>query len=311
MKKQEKTSQREMISDWFSQYTLDYPNRDPDKISFYVVGWISIALLGMCVMFADIAAGVLLIVFFGLILTGIMLWKNPEVFNIKKKQNIPWMMSAYSLLYLSSMTFACFHWHDGQQRSLAMCIISAMLISLLLFYILYRWQRKASMEDSLKQIQEKQEQFEKTTGNSLEQLHAKTEQSVSSMQDLREQVVKSTEELKQKLHPDIKYEDFDQWATIPDSVDRILEVLEEEFYYSKTELKKLSRDTIRINIQTRLKENHVEYKKANNAHFYRTIDIAAEMAKIFTKLQATTILAELKFIASPGNDLQRAKKQKL
>ena len=217
---------------WFSQYTLDYPNRDPDKISFYVVGWISIALLGMCVMFADIAAGVLLIVFFGLILTGIMLWKNPEVFNIKKKQNIPWMMSAYSLLYLSSVTFACFHWHDGQQRSLAMCIISAMLISLLLFYILYHWQRKGSMEDSLKQIQEKQEQFEKTTGNSLEQLHAKTEQSVSSMQDLREQVTKSTEELKQKLHPDIKYEDFDQWATIPDSVDRILEVLEEEFYYT-------------------------------------------------------------------------------
>ena len=81
MKKQEKTSPLEMISDWFSQYTLDYPNRDPDKISFYVVGWISIALLGMCVMFADIAAGVLLIVFFGLILTGIMLWKNPEVFN--------------------------------------------------------------------------------------------------------------------------------------------------------------------------------------------------------------------------------------
>ena len=119
---------------WFCQYTLDYPNRDPDKISFYVVGWISIALLGMCMMFADIAAGVLLIVFFGLILTGIMLWKNPEVFNIKKKQNIPWMMSAYSLLYLSSVTFACFHWHDGQQRSLAMCIISAMLISLLLLY---------------------------------------------------------------------------------------------------------------------------------------------------------------------------------
>ena len=144
--------------------------------------------------------------------------------------------------------------------------------------------------------------------DSLKQLEMKQDQSFSSLQ---EKIERSTEELKQKLHPDIKYEDFDQWATIPDSVDRILEVLEEEFYYSKTELKKLSRDTIRINIQTRLKENHVEYKKANNAHFYRTIDIAAEMAKIFTKLQATTILAELKFIASPGNDLQRAKKQKL
>ena len=275
---------------WFSQYTLDYPNRDPDKISFYVVGWISIALLGMCMMFADIAAGVLLIVFFGLILTGIMLWKNPEVFNIKKKQNIPWMMSAYSLLYLSSVTFACFHWHDGQQRSLAMCIISAMLISLLLFYILYRWQRKASMEDSLKQLEMKQDQ---------------------SFSSLQEKIEKSTEDLKQKLHPDIKYEDFDKWATIPDSVDWILNVLKEEFYYSKTELNKLSRDTIRINIQTRLKENHVEYKKANNAHFYRTIDIAAEMTPIFPQLPATTISAELNHIASPGNNLQRAKKLKV
>ena len=61
---------------WFSQYSLDYPNRDPDKISFYVVGWISIALLGMCMMFADIAAGVLLIVFLGVPLTGGMLWEK-------------------------------------------------------------------------------------------------------------------------------------------------------------------------------------------------------------------------------------------
>ena len=56
MEKQEKTSLGEMISGWFSQYTLDYPNRDPDKISVYAVGWISIALLGLCVMFADIPA---------------------------------------------------------------------------------------------------------------------------------------------------------------------------------------------------------------------------------------------------------------
>ena len=183
---------------------------------------------------------------------------------------------------------------DAAKHDISMTVIYGIVamisLLLLLFYILYHWQRKGSIEDSLRQLQEEQNQ---------------------SFSSLQEQFVKSAEELKQKLHPDIKYEDFDQWATIPDSVDRILEVLEDEFYYSKTELKKLSRDTIRINIQTRLKENHVEYKKANNAHFYRTIDIAAEMAKIFTKLQATTILAELKFIASPGNDLQRAKKQKL
>ena len=275
---------------WFSQYTLDYPNRDPDKISVYAVGWISIALLGLCVMFADIPAGVLLIVFFGLILTGIMLWKNPEVFKISPVRKVPWIISAYALTYIPALAFALLYWMERKWIYLSACIISALLISLLLFYILYRWQRKASMEDSLKQLEMKQDQ---------------------SFSSLQEKIEKSTEDLKQKLHPDIKYEDFDKWATIPDSVDWILNVLKEEFYYSKTELKKLSRDTIRINIQTRLKENHVEYKKANNAHFYRTIDIAAEMAKIFTKLQATTILAELKFIASPGNDLQRAKKQKL
>ena len=275
---------------WFSQYTLDYPNRDPDKISVYVVGWISIALLGLCVMFADIPAGVLLIVFFGLILTGIMLWKNPEVFKISPVRKVPWIISAYALTYIPALAFALLYWMERKWICLSACIISALLISLLLFYILYRWQRKASMEDSLKQLEMKQDQ---------------------SFSSLQEKIERSTEDLKQKLHPDIKYEDFDQWATIPDSVDWILKVLKEEFYYSKTELKKLSRDTIRINIQTRLKENHVEYKKANNAHFYRTIDIAAEMTPIFPQLPATTISAELNHIASPGNNLQRAKKLKV
>ena len=275
---------------WFSQYSLDYPNRDPDKISVYAVGWISIALLGLCVMFADIPAGVLLIVFFGLILTGIMLWKNPEVFKISPVRKVPWIISAYALTYIPALAFALLYWMERKWIYLSACIISALLISLLLFYILYRWQRKASMEDSLKQLEMKQDQ---------------------SFSSLQEKIEKSTEDLKQKLHPDIKYEDFDKWATIPDSVDWILNVLKEEFYYSKTELNKLSRDTIRINIQTRLKENHVEYKKANNAHFYRTIDIAAEMTPIFPQLPATTISAELNHIASPGNNLQRAKKLKV
>lgn len=275
---------------WFSQYTLDYPNRDPDKISVYVVGWISIALLGLCVMFADIPAGVLLIVFFGLILTGIMLWKNPEVFKISPVRKVPWIISAYALTYIPALAFALLYWMERKWIYLSACIISALLISLLLFYILYRWQRKASLEDSLKQLEMKQDQ---------------------SFSSLQEKIEKSTEDLKQKLHPDIKYEDFDKWATIPDSVDWILNVLKEEFYYSKTELNKLSRDTIRINIQTHLKKNHVEYKKANNAHFYRTIDIAAEMTPIFPQLPATTISAELNHIASPGNNLQRAKKLKV
>ena len=318
----------------FSQYTLDYPNRDPDKISVYAVGWISIALLGLCVMFADIPAGVLLIVFFGLILTSIMLWKNPDVFDIKRKQNIPWMIAAYSLLYLSTVTFAYFHWQDGQQRSLSACIISAVLISLLLFYILYRWQRKVSTEDalkhlqkeqnqsfsslqekiekttedSLKQIQEKQEQFEKTTGNSLEQLHAKTEQSVSSLQVLQEQFAKSAEELKQKIHPDSKFAELDLWATVPDCVSRILEILFEDGFLTRKQIEKISRNTIRINLQNRLRESHAEVRHASNANFYKTIDIATEAVKEFPELQIATLLAELNLIASPGNALKRAKK---
>lgn len=308
MKKQEKTSPLEMISDWFSQYTLDYPNRDPDKISFYAVGWISIALLGMCVMFADIAAGVLLIVFFGLILTGIMLWKNPEVFNIKKKQNIPWMMSAYSLLYLSSVTFACFHWHDGQQRSLAMCIISAMLISLLLFYILYRWQRKASMEDSIKQIQEKQEQFEKTTGNSLEQLHAKTDRSYSSLLDLHTQLGETAEELKKKIQPDTRHAEFNKWGTVPNCLKKVLKILVEDGYRTQKQVDSLSFDTIRINIQKRLRDKNAEKKRDKHADFYKIVDIAEEVSNEFPELQKTMLLAELDRIASPENDLQLHKK---
>ena len=146
--------------------------------------------------------------------------------------------------------------------------------------------------------------------DSLRQLQVEQNQSFSSLQ---EQFVKSAEELKQKLHPDIKYAELDRWATVPDSVTRILilEILEEEGYYSRRALAQISPDTIRIKIQKRLKESHVEEKRANNANFYKTIDIAAEATKEFPELPATTVLAELNLIASPGDNLQRAKKQKL
>ena len=160
----------------------------------------------------------------------------------------------------------------------------------LLFYILYRWQRKGSTEDSLKQLEMKQDR---------------------SFSSLQEKIEKSTEDLKQKLHPDIKYAELDRWATVPDSIGRIMEVLEDEGYYSRRALAKMSPDTLRIKIQKRLKESHAEEKRANNANFYKTIDIAAEAAKEFPELPAATILAELNLIASPGDNLQRAKKQKL
>ena len=152
MKKQEKTSLREMTSGWFSQYTLDYPNRNPDKISVYAVGWISIALLGLCVMFADIPAGVLLIVLLGLILTGVMLWKNPEVFKIAPIRKVPWIISAYALTYIPALAFAHLYWLERKWIYLAACIISAALVSLLLFYILYRWQRKGLIPNSIQSL---------------------------------------------------------------------------------------------------------------------------------------------------------------
>ena len=272
---------------WFSQYTLVYPNRDPDKISAYAVGWTSIALLGACVMFADIPAGVLLIVLLGLILTGVMLGKNPERFKIKSVRKIPWILAAFALPYLSTLAFAWLYWLHGERLSLTMCIISAVLISMLLFYIFYGWQRRGSAEESVRQLQERQDQV---------------------FSSLSEKIEQSTEDLKQKLHPDAKYAEMDKWATVPDSIALIKDLLIEEGFYSRKGLEKQSWDTIRIKIQKRLKESNAERKLANNANFYRTIDIVAEAAKEFPELPGNAILSELNLIASPGDNLQRAKK---
>ena len=272
---------------WYSQYTLEYPNRDPDKISAYAVGWTSIALLGACVMFADIPAGVLLIVLLGLILTGVMLGKNPERFKIKSVRKIPWILAAFALPYLSTLAFAWLYWLHGERLSLTMCIISAVLISMLLFYIFYGWQRRGSAEESVRQLQERQDQV---------------------FSSLSEKIEQSTEDLKQKLHPDAKYAEMDKWATVPDSIALIKDLLIEEGFYSRKGLEKQSWDTIRIKIQKRLKESNAERKLANNANFYRTIDIVAEAAKEFPELPGNAILSELNLIASPGDNLQRAKK---
>ena len=272
---------------WYSQYTLEYPNHDPDKISAYAVGWISIALLGACVMIADIPAGVLLVVFFGLILTGIMLWKNPTSFKIREVRKIPWILSAFALPYLSTLTFACLYWRTGERLSVIMCIISALLVSILLFYIFYRWQRRGSTEESVRQLQMIQDQ---------------------AFSSLSEKIEQSAEDLKQKLHPDAKYAEMDKWATVPDSIAQIKDLLVEEGFYSRKGLEKQSWDTIRIKIQKRLKESNAEKRLANNANFYRTIDIVAEAAKEFPELPGNAILAELNLIASPGDNLQRAKK---
>ena len=272
---------------WYSQYTLEYPNHDPDKISAYAVGWISIALLGTCVMIADIPAGVLLIVLFGLILTGIMLRKNPASFKISEVRKIPWILAAFALPYLSTLSFACLYWHNEGRMSVMMCVISALLVSILLFYIFYRWQRRGSTEESVRQLQMRQDQ---------------------AFSSLSEKIEQSAEDLKQKLHPDAKYAEMDKWATVPDSIALIKDLLIEEGFYSRKGLEKQSWDTIRIKIQKRLKESNAEKRLANNANFYRAIDIVAEAAKEFPELPGNAILSELNLIASSGDNLQRAKK---
>ena len=272
---------------WFSQYTLEYPNHDPDKISAYAVGWISIALFGACVMIIDIPSGILLAVFSGLILTGVMLWKNPASFKIREVRKIPWILAAFALPYLSTLIFAFLYWRTGERWSVIMCIISALLVSILLFYIFYRWQRRGSTEESVRQLQMRQDQ---------------------AFSSLSEKIEQSAEDLKQKLHPDAKYAEMDKWATVPDSIALIKDLLIEEGFYSRKGLEKQSWDTIRIKIQKRLKESNVERKLANNANFYRTIDIAAEAAREFPELPGNAILSELNLMASPGDNLQRAKK---
>ena len=272
---------------WFSQYTLVYPNRDPDKISAYAVGWTSIALFGTCVMIIDIPTGILLMVFLGLILSGAMLRKNPESFKISEVRKIPWILAAFALPYLSTLIFAFLYWRTGERWSVIMCIISALLVSILLFYIFYRWQRRGSTEESVRQLQMRQDQ---------------------AFSSLSEKIEQSAEDLKQKLHPDAKYAEMDKWATVPASIALIKDLLIEEGFYSQKRLEKQSWDTIRIKIQKRLKESNAERKLANNANFYRTIDIAAEAAREFPELPGNAILAELNLIASPGDNLQRAKK---
>ena len=274
-------------SSWFSQYTLEYPNHDPDKISAYAVGWTSIALFGACVMIIDIPSGILLAVFSGLILTGVMLWKNPASFKIGEVRKIPWIITAFALPYLSTLACAWMYWLHGERLSLIMCVISAVLVSILLFYIFYGWQQRGSAEESVRQLQERQDQ---------------------AFSSLSEKIEQSAENLKQKLHPDAKYAEMDKWATVPASIALIKDLLIEEGFYSQKRLEKQSWDTIRIKIQKRLKESNAERKLANNANFYRTIDIAAEAAREFPELPGNAILAELNLIASPGDNLQRAKK---
>ena len=164
------------------------------------------------------------------------------------------------------------------------------------------------MEDSIKLLQIKQEQFEKSTGNSFEQLHAKTDRSYSSLLDLHTQLGETAEELKKKIQPDTRYAEFDKWATVPACLKRVFDILVEDGYRTQKQVDSLSHDTIRINIQKRLRDKNVEKKHNKHADFYKIVDIANEVPNVFPELQKTMLLAELDRIASPENDLQLHKK---
>ena len=164
------------------------------------------------------------------------------------------------------------------------------------------------MEDSIKQIKEKQEQFEKTTGNSLEQLHAKTDRSYSSLLDLHTQLGETAEELKKKIQPDTRHAEFNKWGTVPNCLKKVLKILVEDGYRTQKQVDSLSFDTIRINIQKRLRDKNAEKKRDKHADFYKIVDIAEEVSNEFPELQKTMLLAELDRIASPENDLQLHKK---
>ena len=73
----------------FEYYTFRFPNNSPDKLSVYVLGWFCIALFGLCIALWDVPAAILVVVFLGLILTGVMLRVNFRTFQLKNPRSVP------------------------------------------------------------------------------------------------------------------------------------------------------------------------------------------------------------------------------
>ncbi|MGN0871548.1 MAG: hypothetical protein ACI4UV_10215 [Victivallales bacterium] len=96
---------------------------------------------------------------------------------------------------------------------------------------------------------------------------------------------------------------------MPDCVNKILDMLEEDGYLGQKGRAGFPFDTVRINIQKRLKERNAEVLRSCNANFYQTMDIAYEATKETGKYARASFLAEFNQIASPRHDLKRVKKQ--
>ena len=315
----------------FEYYTFRFPNNSPDKLSVYVLGWFCIALFGLCIALWDVPAAILVVVFLGLILTGVMLRVNFRTFQLKNPRSVPFLLLGHSLAFLPSIAFAVLYWQSADWRCLAGCGISALLVSLLLGYCYYRWQKRAPIRDSLNQLHEKTDQslqnsqvlletghaLQSTINSGFKGVHMSLEQQASvtdlSLKSLGNQLADTagqvTRDLKQHIRPEHISQELDHWATVPDCVNKILDMLEEDGYLGHKGRAGFPFDTVRINIQKRLKERNAEVLRSCNANFYQTMDIASEAAKETGKYTRASFLAEFNQIASPRHDLKRMKKQ--
>lgn len=107
-----------------------------------------------------------------------------------------------------------------------------------------------------------------------------------------------------------EYSDVDHWATVPDCVEIMLDMLREDSLPGREKSKKISSDAVRVNIQKRLREAQVESRRSANADFYKTIDIAAESVREYNRYTTEQYLKEFNVIASPHNNLRRARKKR-
>ena len=145
---------------------------------------------------------------------------------------------------------------------------------------------------------------------SLEQQASVSDLSLKSLgNQLADTAGQVTRDLKQHIRPGNISQELDHWATVPDCVNKILDMLEEDGYLGQKGRAGFPFDTVRINIQKRLKERNAEVLRSCNANFYQTMDIASEAAKEPGKYTRASFLAEFNQIASPRHDLKRMKKQ--
>ena len=109
-----------------------------------------------------------------------------------------------------------------------------------------------------------------------------------------------------RLH--CEYDDVDKWATVPDCVAVMADMLADDSFLGKKHL--FSSESCRVNIQKRLRSRGVKSLSACNAVFYQTIDIATEAAVELAKYSAGQYLKEFNVIASPHDNLRRASTNK-